>query len=158
MGIPPCDPLVIPRLELEQPEGANVGFDAVLTNASFAGGLGFIVRDFVGEPKEKGYFYLELNFPKLAMVSHYVARGKILIANFEGEGLATGEFGEFNQNPLEFLFGNLNVLEKLVSENLYVIKNAVSQVMALTHLSRLICIALTQQKPESQLACSPIAK
>lgn len=92
-GIPPCDPLVIPKLTLEQPQGASVGFNATLTNVTFYGGLDFSVKEFKTD-LDKGYFYMELTFFKLKMLSDYVANGKVLIVSFEGEGIARGEFSE----------------------------------------------------------------
>lgn len=70
-----------------------MGFDATLTNLTFIGGLDCDVKDFKVD-LNTGYFYMELNFPRLVMLADYMANGKILIVNFEGEGKAHGDFGE----------------------------------------------------------------
>lgn len=92
MGIPPCDPLIIPKLELQQPQGTSVGFDATLTNLTFIGGLDFKMKN-VKIDLEKGLFYMEINFPTLKMSGDYTSRGKVLLITFEGEGKANGEYG-----------------------------------------------------------------
>lgn len=79
---------------MDQGNTANVNFVADLFNLTFYGGENFEVTyteaDFKALTLKEG-----LLFPKLKMVGHYKAKGKVLLFEFEGEGKMKGEFGKY---------------------------------------------------------------
>lgn len=92
LGVPPCDPMVIPKLNLKQPQGSNVGFDAVFTDMTFYHGLDFTLLK-SNVDVDAGTVNVKLEFPHLDVEGDYKSKGKIFIAQFEGEGRAKGTFG-----------------------------------------------------------------
>lgn len=91
--IPPTTEFRVDRIHLDQENTQNVNFIADLFNLTFYGVENFDVpytkADFQKLVLEEG-----LIFPKLTMNGPYKARGRVLIFEFEGQGLAKGEFGK----------------------------------------------------------------
>lgn len=94
MGVPPLDPLTIPRLELSTGNGTNFGYSSNLTELVFVGGKDFKVKE-AKVDLEKGIFNMVMYIPVFYVTGHYSGRGKVLLITFDGEGEMNTNFSEF---------------------------------------------------------------
>lgn len=92
MGLPPVDPLTIPKIDLQTGNGTGLNMDITLTDLMFAGGINFEMKN-VDIVLESGKFNMEVVFPNLKMTSNYKAKGRVLVVELDANGKAHGEFG-----------------------------------------------------------------
>lgn len=105
-NIPPIEPLIIESLRLNQGNSPSVNFAANLTNLNFYGGGNYYVPYANANLLEKKVVNLGLTFPRLNATGHYTAKGRVLLFQFEGEGIFKGEFCKyflFHSNSLRFI-------------------------------------------------------
>lgn len=90
--IPPCDPLLIPEVNIKQNAGA-IWVDSEYTDVIISGLSNFTLRDLHVEPAQHA-FRIDLWFPMLSMKANYHMHGKVLLMPLSGNGTCTGNFSE----------------------------------------------------------------
>lgn len=88
--IPPCEPLKIPEIRIQQNAGA-IRMDSEYSNIVISGLSNFTLRD-IHVDAESNSVRAELWFPVLQMTSNYMLQGKILLMPLAGNGVASGNF------------------------------------------------------------------
>lgn len=90
--IPPCEPLKIPEIRIQQNAGA-IRMDSEYSNIVISGLSNFTLRDIHVDTKLDS-IRADLWFPVLQMTSNYMLQGKILLMPLAGNGNASGNFSE----------------------------------------------------------------
>lgn len=88
--IPPCEPLQIPEISIQQNAGA-IRLQSTYRNIIIKGLSNFTLRNISVDAKE-GRLQADLWFPTLQMASNYLIHGKILLMPITGNGNAYGNF------------------------------------------------------------------
>lgn len=91
--IPPCEPLIIPEIQIQQNAGA-IRMDSEYSNIVISGISNFTLRDISVDPVSN-HLQADLWFPVLQMKSNYYVHGKILLMPLSGNGTAYGNFSKF---------------------------------------------------------------
>ncbi|KAI4470664.1 hypothetical protein MML48_1g01451 [Holotrichia oblita] len=97
-NIPPVEPFIVESLRLSQGNSPTVNFEANLTNLNFYGGGNYYVPYANANLLESKVVNLGLTFPRLNATGKYIARGRVLLFQFEGEGTFKGEFSDVKMN------------------------------------------------------------
>lgn len=90
--IPPCDPLAIPEIRIEQNSGA-IRMESEYSNIIVTGLSNFTLRTVRLDP-ETNKFRIKLWFPYLGMISDYHIHGKLLLMPLAGSGKSKGNFSK----------------------------------------------------------------
>lgn len=88
--IPPCEPLLIPQISIQQNGGA-IRMESEFTDIVINGMSNFTLRYIRIDP-ETNKFRMKLWFPTLAMTSNYHVNGKLLLLPLAGSGTCKGNF------------------------------------------------------------------
>ncbi|XP_020289007.1 protein takeout-like [Pseudomyrmex gracilis] len=90
LHIPSCEPLHVPRIEINQMSGP-ISIEAVYTDIEIQGGTNFILKN-IKIDVDRNLIKLKLYLPRLEMTSRYNMHGKILMLPVRGNGEACGNF------------------------------------------------------------------
>lgn len=90
--IPPCDPLDIPEIRIQQNSGA-IRMESEYSNIVVSGLSNFTLRSVRLDP-ETNKFRMKLWFPYLGMTSDYSIHGKLLLMPLAGSGKSKGNFSK----------------------------------------------------------------
>ncbi|GJQ88016.1 hypothetical protein Trydic_g12940 [Trypoxylus dichotomus] len=96
--IPPIEPFVVEQIRLDQGNSPTVNFIANLTDLKFYGGGNYKVAYANANLLETKTVNLGLTFPKLNAIGEYKAKGRVLLFQFEGDGMFKGEFSDVKMN------------------------------------------------------------
>lgn len=91
--IPPCEPLSIPEIVIQQNAGA-IRMESEYSNIIVSGLSNFTLRSVRLDPKTNK-FRIKLWFPSLDMTSDYHIHGKLLLMPLAGSGKCKGNFSKF---------------------------------------------------------------
>lgn len=104
MGVPPIEPITIPRMELNTGNGTNFAYEVNFTNIVFAGAKDFEINDTKIDLDAIEYTMI-MYIPKFVATANYKNHGKILLLEFDSDGVMRANFSKFLANCVK-LFAN----------------------------------------------------
>lgn len=93
MGIPSCDPLIIPKIAIVQNAGA-MNLNSEYTNITVHGSSKFILKSVRVDPL-KNRMRMRLWFPELCTKSTYNIKGNLLMMPLKGSGTSHGNYCKY---------------------------------------------------------------
>ncbi|KAL1140558.1 hypothetical protein AAG570_000488, partial [Ranatra chinensis] len=98
LGIPPCEPLRIPEIIMNQGRGA-VAIQSRYSNINIYGPTQFDLKSLKLDP-ESGQVKIKLWLPSLYMVSDYDIKGRILMLPIDGKGISRGNYSDIEASAV----------------------------------------------------------
>ncbi|CAG5036393.1 unnamed protein product [Parnassius apollo] len=93
-GIPPCEPLLIPALTIQQSAGP-ISITSTYTNVSVRGPASMRITNVVVDTS-KHEVIAKLYIPELRLKGHYALSGKLLMLPVDGDGPFEAKYGDID--------------------------------------------------------------